>query len=82
MRQVFTTLLAIMMLFPTVSFSFAGGASWHRAQAHMRKAARAEAEKIAEFWKKYDDEMAWVEKELDDPDITHPKSSGKKGQIN
>ena len=82
MKQVFTTLLVIIILFPTVSLSFAGGASWHRAQARMRKAARVEAEKHAEFWKKFDDEMAKAQQEFDEADTKHPKSSGKKGQVN
>ena len=71
MRKLVGIMLLILLAVP-VSETFAGAGSWMMSQMHAQHALRKWDKQQAEFWKKFNFDMAKTEKQLD---VTFPESA-------
>ena len=82
MRILHVYVLCFVALLIGVSYTTAECSAWHLSQSRMRKAARADAEKHAAFWKKFDAEMAGIDFEMSSPGAVDKKPAKKKAGEN
>ena len=78
MKKVYIFMLFLLIFAFPISAALAEGSSWNVSQAHMRKAARAESIKIANFWKKFDAEINQVDANTSDSAKTVQNLNEKK----
>ena len=64
MKIPYTFTLVLVLIACPILYTVAECSSWNASQARMRKAARYESQKIADFWKKFDIEINQAEDNL------------------
>ena len=78
MKKVYTFTLFLLIIASPILATLVEASSWNVSQARMRKAARAESIKIADFWKKFDAEINQADAVIIDPAKTSQKLNRKK----
>ena len=78
MKKVYGLTISLLIFASPILSTLAEGSSWNRSQARMRKAARAESIKIADFWKKFDTEINQADAVMSDPAKISQKLNRKK----
>lgn len=58
MKKMVALFVVFALMVCTIPLTFAGGAGWHRAQSKRNAAYKKWLKQEAEFWKKFDAEMA------------------------
>lgn len=80
MRQVCALLMVFMFFSASVAPAIAGGSAYRSSQARARKAHKVWEQRMDEFWKKFDSDMALTGAQPDNPKRRSPKPQSNERQ--